>query len=104
MRRRISLIVGAILTVGTLVGGVFLGTLTNAPKWFDSPAYYGLVFTALILGFVFLFIWNETGEKTDIDELAERMEQLFERQTLSIDRLTKEIRKERRMWNARFKK
>jgi len=84
-----------------MLAEILLGDLGEA--WLGTPAYYGLIFVALIVGFGFLWVWNETGEKTDIEEIEERMEQLFLKQTQSIDKLIREIRKERKMWNAKFK-
>lgn len=103
MRRRITLVVGTTLVLGTLFAELFISLLAQKPEWLGSPAYYGLVLAGFIIGFALLFLWNETSDKTEIDELEERMEQLFLKQTQSIDRLTKEIRKERKMWSAKFK-
>ena len=39
-----------------------------------------------------MFIWNETGKETEIDELEERLEQFFIKQTDAIVKhQTKEI-------------
>jgi len=103
MRRRISLIVGAFFVIGILFAEIFLSSLGETPEWLGSYHYYGLVLAGLLIGFALLFLWNETSERTDIDELEERMEQLFLKQTQSIDKLTREIRKERKQWYAKFK-
>ena len=103
MKRRLSRIIEFILIMGVLALELILSQLPNTPQWFGTPLYYGLIFGVLIIGFWFLWVWADTGEKTEIDELEERMEQLFDKQTKAIDRLTKEIRKERKMWYAKFK-
>lgn len=103
IRRRISLILGVLLVVGTLVAELLFSSLVEQPTWLGSPAYYGLVLLGLLVGFALLFIWNETSGKTDMDELEERMEQLSRAQTQAINRLAREIRKERKLWNAKFK-
>jgi len=101
MRRHISLIIGAVFVIGTMTAETLLGDLGEA--WLGTPAYYGLMIVGLITGFGFLWVWLGTGEKTETDELEERMEHLFRKQTLSIDRLTKEIKRERKQWYAKFK-
>ena len=104
MRRRLSLIFGVLFVVGILFVEIFVGSLVETPEWLFTPAYYGLAVVLLLVGFALLFLWNETGEKTDIDELEERLEQLSRTQTQAINRLTKEIRKERKVLNAKFNK
>ena len=67
MRRRISLIIGAVFVIGTMTAEVLLGEIGEL--WLGTPAYYGLVFVFLITGFGFIWVWTDARVKIDIDEL-----------------------------------
>jgi hypothetical protein len=103
MKRRLGKLLEYGLIAGVLVLELVIGKLPDAPEWFGTPLYYAFVFGVLLIGLSIFWVWADTGEMSEIDELEERMEQLFDKQTKAIDRLTKEIRKERKMWYARFK-
>jgi len=103
MGRRLGRIIEFILIMGVLTLELIIGRLQNAPQWFGTPLYYGLLFGILIIGFWVLWVWADTGEKTEIDELEEKTDQYYHNITKSIDRLTREIRKERKQWYARNK-
>jgi hypothetical protein len=103
MRRRLSLIVGFIFVFTPIALEFIIGRIGDESEFFGSWNYYGLVIALTLLGFGGLVYWAESNEKTDTDELEEHIEELFENQTSAIKKLTDEIRKERKMWHARFK-
>lgn len=103
MRRRLSLIIGFIFLITPIALEFILSRIGDEPEFFVSWAYYGLVIVLALMGFGGLIYWAESNEKTDIDELEEHMEELFKNQTSAINKLADEIRKERQMWNGKFR-
>ena len=89
VKRRISKLIELGLIVGVLTLELVIGRLPDSTDWIGTPLYYGLVFAVLLIGF--WVIWVFEGEKTDLDELEYRMEQLFDKQLLAINRNTKAI-------------
>lgn len=67
----------------------------ESTKWLGLPAYYiGIAIVVLGL-FAVLWLWSESNEPSDIDELEERMEQRFDQQNQQInfrmDKISKAI-------------
>lgn len=96
LKRRISQAIEFGFIIGVLILEIVIGRLPDTPNWFFSPLYYGLLFGTVIAVFCALIIWIERGEKSEVEELEDKLEQLIKTQTQSINRLTNEIRKDRK--------
>jgi len=103
MKRRLGRIIEFALIAGFLTLELVIGRLPDTPQWYATPLYYGLVFGALLIGFWFLWVWADTGEKTEIDELEEAMEQHFGNLSKDSKRIVNELKKIRRSINAKDK-
>jgi outer membrane murein-binding lipoprotein Lpp len=104
MQRRVRLIIEFAIMVFSIVIIPLFSTFVALPptKWGSTPAYYFLGLLAPVVGFGILFLWTEAGEKTEIDELENKVNKLTDKidaLTNKMDVLINEIREDRNVRN-----
>lgn len=78
-----------------------IGRLPDSPQWIGTPLYYSLVFGVLVIGFWVLWVFADTGGKTEIDEVEERMEAQYQNLLKTNKLILKELKKIRRGIDAK---
>jgi hypothetical protein len=86
MRRRWQLVVELILVLGSVVlFPLFQSLAKDGDNWFGSVAYYPTIIVTVIVGFALVWRWEESKDKSDIDELEDRLDNRFDDQNKKMN-------------------
>jgi hypothetical protein len=93
--RRINLAIQFLFVIASIVVIPILDKLGRTPNWIGTPLYAVIVALIVFLIYAFFWIWIESGEKNEVDQLLEITEKGFGKLTDSVDNLANEIREDR---------